>query len=156
MARGHAAFQLQAAQEGVYRMADVDGDGMRHGGAKQESDPQGFGSRWRAWHRVKDSTLGIPRGQAVKGLDEVYRLKGIHKRWVILNAGCGLLPIFAIVNKFQPMLTDGFGGDLLPTLFPDAVGAHYNAILAALLGALAASELFRRRFYRIHEADLKL
>jgi hypothetical protein len=66
------------------------------------------------------------------------------------------LPVFAVINKFRPMLTDGFGGDLLPTLLPDTLADHYNAILAIGLAALAASELFRRRFHNRHKEDLAL
>jgi hypothetical protein len=92
----------------------------------------------------------------VKGLEEVERLKRLHRRWVAANALFGMGPLFAAVNKVRPILTDGYGGDLLPTLFPEAIRAHYNALLAALLASLAASELLRRRFYRKHEADLTL
>ena len=92
----------------------------------------------------------------MKGLDEVMRLKRVHARWIRINVLYGLAPVFAIVNKFQPMLTDGYGNDLLPTFFPAAMSAHYNALLAFLLAILVASEVFRRRFSRIHEADLRL
>ncbi len=92
----------------------------------------------------------------MNSLDEVFRLKRVHTRWIRINILCGLAPLFAIVNKFQPMLTDGYGNDLVPTLLPTAIGAHYNAILAFLLALLTASELLRRRFHRVHEQDLKL
>ena len=92
----------------------------------------------------------------MKGLEEVIRLKRLHKRWVILNVLCGAGPVFALVNKFQPMLTDGYGGDLLPTLLPEFLAPNYNAILAGLLALLTGSELLRRRFHRIHDADLRL
>lgn len=92
----------------------------------------------------------------MNGLEEVDRLKGRHRLWVLLNAVLGAGPIFAAINKVRPILTDGYGGDLLPTLLPEAAAAHYNAILAGLLALLALSELARRRFYRKHEADLQL
>jgi hypothetical protein len=92
----------------------------------------------------------------VKGLDEVYRLKRIHRRWALLQSVFGALPVFAILNKFRPMLSDGFGGDLLPTLLPETVADHYNAILALGLAALAVSELLRRRFHNRHREDLAL
>lgn len=92
----------------------------------------------------------------MKGLEEVIRLKRLHKRWVILNVAYGAGPVFALVNKFQPMLTDGYGGDLLPTLMPESVVPNYNALLASVLALLTASELLRRRFHRIHDADLRL
>lgn len=92
----------------------------------------------------------------MKGLEEVMRLKRTHRRWAAGNAVFGMGPLFAILNKVHPILTDGYGGDLLPTLLPEAIGAHYNAILAGLLAGLAASEWFRRRFHRIHEKDLNL
>lgn len=92
----------------------------------------------------------------MKGLEEVIRLKRLHKRWIIANVAYGAGPVFALVNKFQPMLTDGYGGDLLPALLPDSLLPNYNGLLASLLAFLTASELLRRRFHRIHEADLKL
>jgi len=92
----------------------------------------------------------------VNGLEEVERLKRKHRLWVILNGVLGAGPIFAAINKFRPILSDGYGGDLLPTLLPEALGSHYNAILAGLLALLVLSELARRRFYRMHEADLQL
>jgi hypothetical protein len=60
------------------------------------------------------------------------------------------------VNKLQPILTDGYGEDLLPALLPPSIGAHYHAFVAALLALLVISELLRRRFYRIHKADIDL
>lgn len=92
----------------------------------------------------------------MQDLDEVVRLKRIHKRWAVLNAVGGAGPVFALVNKFQPMLTDGYDGDLLPTLMPEALAGHYNTVLAGLLALLVGSELFRRRFHRLHEKDLSL
>jgi hypothetical protein len=92
----------------------------------------------------------------VKGLEEVMRLKRVHRRWMAGNALFGAGPLFAGVNKLRPMLTDGYGNDLLPTLLPPSIGGHYYAGLAALLALLALSELARRRFYRIHKADLEL
>ena len=92
----------------------------------------------------------------MNGLEEVDRLKRKHRLWVILNGVLGAGPIFAAINKVRPILSDGYGGDLLPTLLPEALTAHYNSILAGLLLLLALSELARRRFYRIHEADLRL
>jgi hypothetical protein len=92
----------------------------------------------------------------MKGLDEVVRLKKVHRRWVFLNAFFGTLPLFAIVNRFNPMLTDGYGRDLLPSLLPVPVAARYNLILAAALTALALSEFLRRRFHKRHQADLEL
>jgi hypothetical protein len=92
----------------------------------------------------------------MQGLDEVMRLKRVHKRWARLNGLCGALPIFALINRFRPMLTDGYGGDLIPTLLPEPLAAHYNAILAVALAALAVSELLRRRFHKRHAEDLAL
>jgi hypothetical protein len=92
----------------------------------------------------------------VKGLDEVYRLKRVHRRWILLQSIFGALPVFAVINKFRPMLSDGFGGDLLPTLLPEPMAEHYNAILAIGLAALAVSEFFRRRFHNRHKEDLAL
>lgn len=92
----------------------------------------------------------------MKGLEEVERLKRKHRLWVACNAVFGAFPLLAALNKVHPVLTDGYGADLLPTVFPEALAAHYNSILAALLAALAASELFRRRFHRLHEQDLNL
>lgn len=92
----------------------------------------------------------------MQGLDEALRLKRVHRRWAILNASLGAAPVFALVNKFQPMLTDGYGGDMIPTLLPDGLFSWYNTLLAGTLAALTLSELLRRRFHRIHEADLRL
>jgi hypothetical protein len=92
----------------------------------------------------------------MNGLDEVLRLKRVHKRWAILDALLGSLPVFGLINRFSPMLTDGYGGDLVPTLLPDALAARYNLILLAALLALAASELLRRRFHAKHNDDLSL
>lgn len=92
----------------------------------------------------------------MNGLEEVERLKRKHRLWVILNGVLGAGPIFAVINKFRPILSDGDGGDLIPNLLPQALASHYNAILAGLLALLALSELARRRFYRLHEADLQL
>jgi MYXO-CTERM domain-containing protein len=92
----------------------------------------------------------------VKGLEEVVRLKKVHARWVLLQTLFGALPIFAIVNKFRPMLSDGYGGDLLPTLLPESWQPHYNLILGLALAVLAASELLRRRFHKLHKEDLSL
>jgi hypothetical protein len=74
----------------------------------------------------------------------------------MLQALAGALPVFAIFNKFRPMLTDGYGGDLLPTLLPEFLSARYNLILAAALLALVVSEFFRRRFHNRHKEDLAL
>ena len=92
----------------------------------------------------------------MKGLEEVESLKRRHRLWIVLDSVFGVFPLFAAINKVRPILTDGYDGDLLPTLLPEALGAHYNSILAALLAGLAASELLRRRFYRRHAADLEL
>ena len=92
----------------------------------------------------------------MNGLDEVMHLKRVHKRWGRLNVLFGALPVFALVNRFQPMLTDGYGGDLIPSLLPSILFARYNLILAVALVALVASELFRRRFHTRHKADLAL
>lgn len=92
----------------------------------------------------------------MNGLDEVLRLKRVHKRWAILNALAGALPVFGLINRFSPMLTDGYGGDLVPTLLPEALAARYNLILLAGLLALLASELLRRRFHARHKEDLSL
>ena len=92
----------------------------------------------------------------MNGLDEVMRLKRVHKRWAWLNAVFGSLPVFAIVNRFQPMLTDGYGGDLIPSLLPESVSERYSLILIAALAGLVASELLRRRFHARHKEDLAL
>lgn len=92
----------------------------------------------------------------MKGLEEVEHLKRVHRRWAIANALGGALPLFAGFNKVHPVLTDGYGGDLLPTFLPEAASAHYNTILAGLLATLVASELMRRRFHKRHERDLSL
>ncbi len=92
----------------------------------------------------------------MNGLDEALRLKRVHKRWAWLNALYGALPVFAIVNRFQPMLTDGYGGDLIPSLLPEAVAGRYSLILVAALAVLLASELLRRRFHAKHKEDLAL
>jgi hypothetical protein len=92
----------------------------------------------------------------VKGLEEVEALKRKHRLWVLANSVAGAGPLFAAINKVRPMLTDGYGGDLLPTLLPESLAGHYNSILAGLLAALALSELLRRRFYKRHERDLTL
>jgi hypothetical protein len=92
----------------------------------------------------------------VKGLEEVERLKRVHRRWSIGNILFGAGPLFAGVNKFQPILTDGYGEDLLPSLLPASIGSHYYAFVAALLAILVLSELARRRFYRQHKADIDL
>ncbi|MDB5102554.1 MAG: hypothetical protein JWP91_243 [Fibrobacteres bacterium] len=90
------------------------------------------------------------------GLDEVMRLKRVHKRWARLNALLGVFPVFAVINRFQPMLTDGYGGDLIPSLLPEALAGRYNMILAAALAVLVASEVMRRRFHARHKEDLAL
>jgi hypothetical protein len=92
----------------------------------------------------------------MNGLDEVLRLKRVHKRWARLNALFGALPAFALINRFQPMLTDGYGGDLIPTLLPEPIARHYSLILITALAALGISELFRRRFHNKHKEDLAL
>ncbi|MDB5051509.1 MAG: hypothetical protein JWO30_4580 [Fibrobacteres bacterium] len=92
----------------------------------------------------------------MKGLDEVLRLKRVHRRWQILEYLLGAFPVFAIVNKFRPMLTDGYGGDLLPSLLPDFLSERYNLILALALAFLVVSELLRRRFHKRHKEDLAL
>ncbi len=92
----------------------------------------------------------------MNGLDEVMRLKRVHKRWAMLNLLFGALPVFAIVNRFQPMLTDGYGGDLIPSLLPDALAERYTLILLAGLAILLVSELMRRRFHNRHKEDLAL
>ena len=92
----------------------------------------------------------------MNGLDEVMRLKRVHKRWARLNVLFGALPVFAIVNRFQPMLTDGYGGDLIPSLLPEALASRYNLFLAAALAGLLISEILRRRFHAKHKEDLLL
>lgn len=84
------------------------------------------------------------------------RLKRVHRRWALTELMLGVLPVFALINKFRPMLTDGYGGDLLPTLLPDALAAHYNLFLVGALIPLVASELLRRRFHNLHKEDLAL
>lgn len=101
--------------------------------------------------------VGRPAGiQILKGLDEVMRLKRVHSRWAKLNAVLGAVPVFALINRFQPMQSDGYGRDLLPSLLPENAAAHYNTMLAAALAALVASELLRRRFHARHREDLNL
>lgn len=92
----------------------------------------------------------------MNGLDEVLRLKRVHKRWARLNALFGALPVFGIINRFQPMLSDGYGGDLIPSLLPEGLAPRYNLILVAALACLVASELLRRRFHAKHKEDLAL
>ncbi|GEM_PF-5471344 len=92
----------------------------------------------------------------MKGLDEVMRLKRVHARWSRLNVLFGILPVFCLINRFKPMLSDGYGGDLIPSLLPEALSAHYNLILLAALVILLASELLRRRFHSQHKEDLLL
>ncbi|MEO6095141.1 MAG: hypothetical protein ABIW76_05510 [Fibrobacteria bacterium] len=92
----------------------------------------------------------------MNGLDEVLRLKRVHKRWAILNILFGALPVFGLINRFSPMLTDGYGVDLVPTLLPESLAARYNLILLAGLLALLASEILRRRFHTRHKEDLSL
>jgi hypothetical protein len=92
----------------------------------------------------------------MNGLDEVMRLKRVHKRWAMLNLLFGALPVFALVNRFQPMLTDGYGGDLIPSLLPEVLASRYNLILAAALVLLVVSEIMRRRFHARHKEDLAL
>lgn len=92
----------------------------------------------------------------MNGLDEVLRLKRVHKRWARLNVVFGALPVFAIINRFQPMLTDGYGGDLIPSLLPESLAPRYSLILVAALAGLVASELLRRRFHAKHKEDLAL
>lgn len=92
----------------------------------------------------------------MNGLDEVIRLKRMHKRWGWCNVLFGALPVFGVANRFQPMLTDGYGDDLLPSLLPEAVAGRYSLILVAALAALLASELLRRRFHAKHKEDLAL
>jgi hypothetical protein len=94
--------------------------------------------------------------KSVNGLEEVERLKKIHARWVIGQAVLGAPFIFALINRFQPMLEDGRGGDLLPTLLPEALANHYGLMLASGLAGLVISELSRRRFHARHKEDLAL
>jgi hypothetical protein len=92
----------------------------------------------------------------MKGLEEVERLKRVHRRWALADAVFGALPLFAGFNKVHPVLTDGYGGDLLPALLPEAMARNYNSILAGMLALLVGSELLRRRFHKRHERDLNL
>lgn len=92
----------------------------------------------------------------MNGLDEVMRLKRVHKRWAWLNTLCGALPVFGVINRFQPMLTDGYGGDLMPSLLPEGLAPRYSLLLIAALTGLVTSELLRRRFHAKHKADLDL
>lgn len=89
-------------------------------------------------------------------LDEVERLKRIHGRWTGLQALFGAAPIFALINRFHPILTDGYGRDPIPYLLPSWLGRHHNLLLALSLALLAASEILRRRFHKRHKADLEL
>ncbi len=90
------------------------------------------------------------------GLDEVMRLKKVHQRWLRTQYILGALPVFAVINHFRPMLSDGDGGDLVPSLLPEAFGAHYNLILVGTLVMVAMSEFARRRFHSRHKDDLSL
>jgi hypothetical protein len=90
------------------------------------------------------------------GLDEVMRLKRVHTRWLRLQYMLGCIPVFAIINRFQPMLTDGYGGDLLPTLLPETLEKHYGLILGLALAGVVVSEVLRRRFHGKHREDLSL
>lgn len=90
------------------------------------------------------------------GLDEVMRLKRVHTRWLRIQYGLGIFPVFAVINRFRPMLTDGYGQDLLPTLLPEFLAPFYSPILVAALVALVVSELLRRRFHSRHKEDLAL
>lgn len=92
----------------------------------------------------------------MNGLDEVMRLKRMHTRWVRIQTLLGIGPVFALINRFRPMLTDGYGGDLLPTLLPEPLADHYLLILGFALAGLAVSELLRRRFHARHKEDLAL
>ncbi len=92
----------------------------------------------------------------MKGLDEVMRLKRVHSRWVLWQSLMGIFPVFALINKFRPVLSDGYGGDLIPTLLPDPLAAHYNLLLVAAVLPLLASEWMRRRFHKRHQDDLNL
>ena len=90
------------------------------------------------------------------GLDEVVRLKRAYRRWGLIQWALGALPIFALINSFQPILSDGYGHDLLPGFLPEALARHYHLILAACIAGLAVSEFLRRRFHTRHKADLDL
>lgn len=89
-------------------------------------------------------------------LDEAARLKRVHSRWLAMQALFGSLPVFALVNRFHPILTDGYGRDLIPTLLPTWLGRHHNLLLALSLACLAASEIFRRRFFARYKDELEL
>jgi hypothetical protein len=73
-----------------------------------------------------------------------------------IQAVFGIFPLFGLVNRFQPVVTDGYGGDLLPAFLPDALAGHYDLLLAAGLTALAASEILRRRYQARHRDELEL
>lgn len=93
---------------------------------------------------------------AARSLAGVERIRKAHRRWQVAQALLGAPPVFALVNKFHPILADDYGRDLLPTLLPDGLGRHYNAELALCLALLAVSELLRRRFHARHRDELEL
>jgi hypothetical protein len=94
--------------------------------------------------------------KAARSFADVERIRRTHRRWQIAQALLGAFPVFAVVNKIRPILTDDYGRDLLPSLLPHGLGSHYNAELALCLALLAASELLRRRFHARHRDELEL
>jgi hypothetical protein len=90
------------------------------------------------------------------GLDEVLRLKRVHSIWVRSQFILGAMPVFCLINRFQPILSDGYGGDLIPSLLPESLSGHYNLLIVIGLLALAMSEILRRRFHARHKEDLNL
>jgi hypothetical protein len=75
------------------------------------------------------------------------RVKRLHARWLRLQVLFGAFPLFALFNRFQPILTDGNGRDMIPGLLPVYLGRHLNLLLALSLAGLAVSEILRRRFH---------
>lgn len=86
----------------------------------------------------------------------ILRLQRRHKKWIMVEIIYAMFPIFAWVNKFRPILSDGYGHDILPDFFPDFVGSHYNLFLIAATCPLLLSEFLRRRFQNKHADVLSL
>ncbi len=105
---------------------------------------------------MKESA-GAGEGRKVaRSFADVERIRRTHRRWQVAQALFGALPVFALVNKFRPILADDYGRDLLPSLLPHGLGGHYNAELALCLALLAISELLRRRYHARHRDELEL
>ncbi len=89
-------------------------------------------------------------------LDEALRVRRRHRTWTVVQAFLGVFPVFALVNRFHPILTDGYGRDVVPGLLPEALARHHGLVLALGLAALAASELLRRRYHARHRDEIDL